>query len=170
MGSNKLPTLERLNEVLDYDPETGVFRWKKAVNGRIKVGDIAGAYSGRDRGYRQLQIDGVKYFAHRIAWKMHYGRDPEDQIDHINGIKNDNRIQNLRECTRAENMRNRGKTKVNTTGYKGVHLYKGKYVARIKLIGKEVYLGRYDTAEEAYEAYKKAAKEYHGDFYNGGGE
>ncbi len=166
MTTKKLPTLERLNEILDYNPETGVFRWKKSTNRRIKVGAIAGA--NHNEGYRKIQIDGARYFSHRLAWKMHHGHDPKDQIDHINGVKNDNRIQNLRECTHAENARNRGKTKVNKSGYKGVYLHRGKYRAGFCLSGKKTDLGLYDTAEEAHEAYKKAAKEYHGYFYNGG--
>jgi hypothetical protein len=166
MGSKKLPTLERLNELLDYDPETGIFRRKKATSWSIKVGDIAG--TDHNLGYRAIMIDRSRYLAHRLAWKMYHGRDPEGQIDHINGIKNDNRIKNLRECTHAENQRNRGKTKVNTTGYKGAYLVGSKYKAQISLNGKTANLGRYDTAEEAHEAYKKAAKKYHGDFYNGG--
>lgn len=166
MGSKKLPSLERLNELLDYDPETGIFRWKKPTSNRVNVGAIAG--TDHNLGYRIVMIDRSRYLAHRLAWKMHYGNDPKDQIDHVNGIKSDNRIQNLRECTHAENQRNRGKNTNNTTGYKGVYLNGGKYSAKITLIGKVTYLGCYDTAEEAHEAYKKAAKKYHGYFYNGG--
>lgn len=166
MTTKKLPALESLNDLLSYDPETGVFRWKKSTSNRVKVGDIAG--TAQNQGYRVIKIDGSKYLAHRLAWKMHYGNDPKDYIDHINGIKNDNRIQNLRECTHAENLRNRGKNKNNKSGYKGVYLIGSKYKAQIGLIGKITYLGLYDTAEEAHKAYKKAAKYYHGYFYNGG--
>jgi hypothetical protein len=168
LTTKKLPTLERLNEILDYDPETGVFRWKKPTANRVKVGAIAG--TDHNLGYRIVMIDRSRYFAHRLAWKMHHGRDPEDQIDHINGIKNDNRIKNLRECSRAQNQCNRGKNKNNSSGYKGVSLCRrsGKYVAHLTVIGVKKYLGHHKTASEAHEAYKKAAKEYHGYFYNGG--
>ena len=90
MTSEKSLTAERLREVLDYDPDTGVFTRKVRTASSVKVGDVAGSLNGK--GYIRIRVDGRLYFAHRLAWLYVHGEWPVDQVDHINGIKNDNRI------------------------------------------------------------------------------
>lgn len=157
-------TYERLQEVLDYNPETGIFRWKIPKQ-RIKMGQIAGAI---DNGYRRIGIDQRFYLAHRLAWFYVHGSWPQNLIDHKNGIRDDNRICNLREATTSENGMNHGKQSSNTSGYKGVSWDKcnKKWVSRIKKEGKQKTLRYSSSKEAAYAAYCKAAKELHGEFAN----
>ena len=157
---------EYLKSILDYEPETGIFRWKESLNNRVRMGAEAGTL--RKDGYRRIKINGKNYFGHRLAWLSVYGKFPTKFIDHINGDKSDNRITNLRDVTRQQNQFNRGKTRNNTSGYKGVSFYKHakKFAARIKIDGKLKYLGLFDSKEEASDAYKRAAKELHGEYYN----
>ena len=158
-------SVERLREVISYDPTTGIFEWKGDNHGNRRHGDIAGHLDKR-RGIRQIYIDGILYLAHRLAWLYFYGQWPEDQIDHINCNPSDNRICNLRESTQAENTRNTRIAKNNSSGYKGVsrHPNTTKWRARITYLRVEYHLGLFDTAEEAYAAYCAAAKRLHKEF------
>lgn len=156
-------TKQRLRELLSYDPETGDFRW--LVNrGTVRVGSVAGTPNAK--GHLQIRIDGVKYYSHRLAWLWVYGAWPLDQIDHINAVKYDNRLSNLRAASSSENGRNRGAQKNNSSGLKGVYQRKklGKWQASIKLYGKLKHLGTFTSAESASAAYAAAAHKYHGDF------
>lgn len=103
---------------------------------------------------------------HRLAWFLHYGEWPTCQVDHINGDRHDNRISNLRLASSSENQRNRKRPKNNTSGYKGVSWIEHyqMWQATIKFDGKNKYLGRFDTPEEASDAYNKAALRHHGEF------
>ena len=159
-------TQDELKEILDYDPETGIFRWKVSKNQHAKIGEVAGTL--HPSGYRYVKINEKPYPEHRLAWLYVYGKWPEDMIDHINGFKDDNRIENLREATRSENFCNRTKYNNNTSGIKGVcwHKISKKWQARIRINNKNKHLGLFDSPEEAYEAYCKAAKELHGEFAN----
>ena len=159
-------TQERLKELLHYDPETGLFTWIKRPSNRVKVGDIAGKPG--PIGYVRIGISGVVYFAHRLVFLYMDGDFPEE-VDHINGVRDDNRWSNLRRATKAENRRNVGKKIVNTSGFKGVSFVErlGKYQARI-WFHKTIHLGLYDTPEEAHAAYCEAADRLHGDFSNHG--
>lgn len=94
---------KRLKEVLDYDPATGVFTWRVELNARGKVGDPAGCNSW---GYRVIRIDGRLYGAHRLVWLYVHGRWPDAMIDHVNGDRSDNRIENLREANSVQNAHN----------------------------------------------------------------
>ena len=156
-------TVARVNELLSYDPLTGAFYWKVRKGG-MHPGDVAGGDSGN--GHIRIYVDGKRYMAHRLAWFISHGKWPREQIDHINGIKGDNRLVNLREATHAQNIQNIGKRRNNTTGYKGVSIAKpsGKYQAQIWVEGKIKHLGKFETPEEAYEAYCKAAKTMHKQF------
>jgi len=101
---------------------------------------------------------------------MVHGRWPAKYLDHINGIRNDNRLCNLREATQTENTRNQGKQKTNTSGLKGAGWHKGqkKWVAKIRIGTTDKWLGTFSSKEEAHAAYCEAAKKYHGEFANYG--
>jgi len=127
----------------------------------MKKGDRAGSVG--INGYRKILIDGVTYSEHRLAWLYMTGEWPEQHLDHINMIKNDNCFANLRKASYVENQGNIAGR--NKTGFKGVSKTKsGKFTAYINDIGKNRSLGRYDTAELAAEAYMSAARDYFGDF------
>ncbi len=155
----KTLTAERLREVLDYFPETGVFRWKIARPG-IAVGAVAGRVNGQ--GYRQICIDGRRYQAHRFTWLYVHDRWPMAEIDHINGIRDDNRLTNLREASRSDNTQNLRRAQCNNkVGLLGVTKSLGKFQAQIKVGGKKLYLGTFETAELAYAAYVAAKRQFH---------
>lgn len=154
-------THETLCELLSYDQFTGIFRWKKKL-GKGNPGDIAG--SPDVQGYIRLMIRGERFLAHRLAWFYHFKKWPENQIDHISLIKSDNRIENLREATGSQNQSNKAMIKSNTSGFKGVSIVDGKFLARIKVNRKLMHLGTFMTGEDAHEAYVKAANDNFGDF------
>lgn len=153
-----------LKALLDYDPETGIFRWKVSRRGKVKPGQIAGNVQAM--GYRYVPFRGRLIGAHRLAWLYVYGRWPTHDIDHINRVRDDNRIANLREATRSENMRNMIRRRSDASPYSGVCWDKqaGRWLACITSDGKQIHLGRYDTAEDAHAAYVQASKEVHGRF------
>lgn len=158
-----------LANILDYNPVTGVFRWKIRA-GRSAAGTVAGhTCVGRagGRGYTRICIGGRQHLAHRLAWEIHYGAPPESDLDHINGIRDDNRITNLRLATTTENNRNLSRRRDNTSGHKGVHWSKGakKWQARICLNKKMKNLGLFSSIEDAAAAYRRAAKAHFGEFY-----
>lgn len=147
---------------LDYDQETGEFRWKKNAgrHGKIKGGKIAGRHD-RKR-YWRIGLKGRDMPAHRIAWMLVYGEIPAGQIDHINGVKDDNRIANLRVVTNAENQHSVFKPgSGSTTGARGVCLYKGKFRAQISVNGRLKWLGEFPTVAEAQAAYLAAKEKLH---------
>lgn len=147
----------RLKEILDYDANTGFFYWKTRISNNVSDGDIAGSVSCH--GYVLISIDGRKHRAHRLAWLWVYGRFPSQQIDHINRVRSDNRIKNLREVTPGENQHNYPVPKHNKSGVVGVHWYNRaqKWRARIMINGRHKELGLFDTIEEASAA-RGAAK------------
>lgn len=166
-------SFERLRSVLDYDPETGHFWWRprkgdtphaRTWNTRFS-GKIAGSTSN-GLGYVLIRVDGVTFYAHRLAVLWMTGREPANQVDHINMKRDDNRWSNLRAATKAENMHNTGRIATNQSGYKGVHWHsqRNKWTARIKSNGRGLYLGLFETREEAAAAYEAAARELHGEF------
>ena len=155
-------TAEELREQLDYDPETGVFTRRVTMSNRIKIGDVAGSLS--DEGYLKFRVNNKRYFAHRLAWLYVHGVWPCAQIDHINGDRDDNRIANLREATCVENSRNSKKRRGGRCRLKGVYIQKHRFGAQIRVQGKNIYLGYYDTEEEAHAAYVAAAEKEFGAF------
>jgi hypothetical protein len=150
-----------MNTKLNYDPNTGVFTWAISSARRIQVGARAGCLD--KAGYIQIRIDGKIHRAHRLAWFFVHGVYPADQIDHINGVRDDNRISNLRIATHGENQQNRGKQKNNTSGYLGVswHKHRGKFSAQIQVNGKQKNLGYFDDPDEAHQAYVTAKADLH---------
>ena len=163
--SKVLPTQIELKELFNYCPDSGVFTRLKSVSINTKNGDIAGNINMQ--GYRRISINRINYLSHRLAWLYTHGAWPESMIDHINGIKDDNRISNLREATRSQNYMNVSMQKNNTSGYKGVSFDKrhGKWQAVCGLNGKIKHIGYFDTAELASLAYEAFAKISFGEFY-----
>lgn len=155
-------TAQRLRQLLDYDLQSGTFTWKVA-RGRQRAGAIANFVN--HHGYVEICIDGRSYRAHRLAWLYVFGHWPTGDLDHANGIKNDNRLNNLREVTHMVNMQNVIKPRShNRSGLLGVCLCKrdNRWIASIGVAGKVKRLGRFDTAELAHEAYLKAKRDLHG--------
>jgi HNH endonuclease/AP2 domain len=156
-------THDRLTEVLSYDPLTGVFVWKKALNGRIKVGQIAGSIN--TNGHRQIRLDGYYWVSHRLAWFYVKREWPADEIDHHDLNKDNNSFRNLREATHLQNCSNRRASPLtNTSGYKGVSPLRGRWHAQIKRAGRNHSLGYFDDPKEAHEAYMEASIKLHGEF------
>lgn len=153
-------TQERLKELLHYDPDTGVFIWKVKIADKIIIGDVAGYKRGG--GYVLIGIYGIKYLAHRLVWLYAHGGFPPEQIDHINQIKDDNRIVNLRAVSRTENLRNRKLPSNNTSGFIGVGWVKQskRWCARITVKNKLIQLGSYTDISDAISARKAANIKY----------
>ena len=141
---------ERINELLIYSPDTGLFTWKINRRGKATAGSIAGSKNGC--GYIIIKIDGRSYQAHRIAWLVMYGSFPNDMIDHIDGNRENNKINNLRQATAEQNMWNSVAGKNNKTGVKGVSWdnKNKKFRACISVKGKDKQIGRYSSLKEPY--------------------
>jgi hypothetical protein len=153
-------TAQHLRELLDYDPETGVFTWRVTKGPRAQAGAVAG--SRRADGYLSIKIDGTHYKCHQLAWLHHYGKWPEGDVDHRNGGHADNWIDNLRDVPHAVNMQNRTAARTGSkTGLPGVTVYRKRFVAQIMTAGKQKHLGVFDTPEEAHAAYVEAKRARH---------
>lgn len=153
-------TLERAHEVIEFDAHTGALTWKYSIGSRA-LKDTAVKTLDK-KGYVYFGIDGKYYFGHRVAWFLHFGVWPKGQIDHINGVKADNRIVNLRDSTQTENMQNgREPRKHNKTGLLGVSENKGKFQAEILVAGKRMFLGTFTSPFAARDAYLEAKRKHH---------
>jgi hypothetical protein len=152
--------VEHLWASLDYDPDTGVFTWKKHKKRPDIIGKRAGAK--QSAGYWSIAIHNRKQLAHRLAWAYVTGVWPTQHIDHINGDKQDNRFNNLRQVSRFGNLQNiRKATKANKTGLLGVSAHQGKWRAQIMVNGKIIRKSGFDTPEAAHEAYLAMKRKLH---------
>lgn len=164
-NTKSLPSIGYLRQRLRYEPETGKLFWLDH-EGMSKQWHTKWAgkesFTADSYGYRVGNIDNRLFLAHRVAWALHYGEWPIDQIDHINGVKDDNRINNLRAVTNQENQKNSSMAVNNKSGVTGVYWSKISrwWVAQIKVDGKQLYLGKFDTIEEAAAVRKEAATKY----------
>ena len=159
MATNNLTT-ERLLQLLIYKPETGIFT-HRVPRCYVKAGTPAGSL--KPSGYIRVSIDGRMYQAHRLAWFYVHGEFPESDIDHINGVRNDNRICNLRPCARFENCQNIPVVKTNTSGLVGARFNKlrRKWLAAISVNNQRLHLGSFNIAIEAHQAYVSAKAKLH---------
>ena len=159
---NSTLTADRLRQVANYNSDTGAFTWIIVPHNRFRVGDRAG-YRRTVDGYWSIQVDKTPYLAHRLAWLYVKGTWPKNQLDHINGIRDDNRISNLREATQEENHQN-VKTRAGRNHAERGTCYRKdvkKWAAAIGMDGGHVYLGLFDTQEQAHQAYVEAKLKYH---------
>lgn len=154
-------TQARLKELLQYHPETGYFTRKSTRGGKL-IGSIAGTHD--THGHLQIKIDKQLYLAHRLAWLYIHGSMPKYQVDHINGLRDDNRLNNLREASLQQNTQNQINARSNnSTGFLGVSFHKPNslYRAQICHNGKVLHLGYHVTAELAHDAYLVAKRKLH---------
>lgn len=152
--------LDTLRSLLSYNPQTGDFLW---LSGQRR-GRLAGTIS--DEGYRVIRILSKFHKAHRLAWYMHYGKWPDGLLDHANCDRGDNRISNLRPCTKSQNTANSRVRKDSRSGLKGVCYCarQRKWKARISIQGRLTLLGTFDSAALAHAAYVAEAKQVFGEY------
>lgn len=172
-------TADYVRSILNYDHENGILwhkprpirpdhaRHDKIWNERYATPKLRRSRKGS---YLHIKIDGVLYRSHRIAWLYYYGVWPTTLIDHENGVRDDIRIKNLREATFSNNTMNSTKRSDNASGFKGVDYMakKGLWRARVGISGKNIFLGLFQTPEDAHEAYKAASRELHKEFARAG--
>lgn len=168
-----------ISKLLKYEPETGKLFWlprtadmfqdsafRAGTPARVKCWNSR--FAGKEafclwpNGYKVLSISGKRYLAHRVVWIMHYGAWPSNHLDHINGVRSDNQISNLREVTYSENSQNHRPHKTNTSGTMGVvwHKRDKRWQAGIMVSGKTIHLGQFTEKDDAISARKQAEKDY----------
>lgn len=163
--------VETLLQLLRYEPETGKLIWLTRPRSFFSTDGECKRWNGRYAGKEAFTVSSYGYLdgyvlrkmhrAHRVAWLMHYGSEPNGSIDHINGNRQDNRVNNLRVVTACENARNSAPKSTNTSGVIGVSPFKGRWRATITANGKQIHLGIFaDLATAA--AVRKAAEIAHG--------
>lgn len=172
--TRNLPSPKLLRQILRYEPETGKLFWLPRPREMFDTQNAFGTWNTRwanaeaftqidSGGYHHSRISKKSFKAHRVIWAMVYGSWPVDQIDHINGARDDNRLCNLRDVCRSENMQNTKKYSHNSSGHNGVSWQKslGKWHAYIKLTGKKKHLGFHNCITSAVVA-RKLAEQGHG--------
>ncbi len=153
-----------LKRFVRYEPDTGLFFWNIQGRQRCSLGSRAGTKS--EKRYVLIMIDGRFYRAHRLAWLYIFGRWPKSFIDHKDGNRSNNRISNLREATSNQNNANRSRPR-GRSGYRGVswHSRAKRWQAQIRKNGTQQHIGLFTDPREAAEAYQRAAREIHGEFF-----
>ena len=161
-------TPARLKECLDYYPLTGSFTWIKSTAYCIKPGMPAD--SPTCNGYIGIKLDGKNYLAHRLAWLYMFGEFPPGHLDHINCVRTDNRIANLRPATHTQNMHNQNLRKTNKSGHKGVSWCNKtkKWHSQCMFERKKYHLGKFENIEDAIQAVESFRNARHGEFANHG--
>lgn len=161
--------VETLREALSYDPESGVLTWLWRASRRgcqnAKYAGKAAGYLNKN-GYVSIRVDGVLLLAHRAIWAHVHGKWPEDEIDHRNGVKSDNRISNLRSASRSDQLANAKRRCDSKSGIRGVcwDAREGRWLATINKNKRQIRLGLFDKIQDAKAAYTKAAEEIFGEF------
>lgn len=167
--------VEYLKECLDYNPETGQAFWKERPRLHFSSDRIwrksNTQYAGKTAGYvngvtgrMMIKVADVDLLLHRVVFAIHYSYWPKDQLDHKDGNHLNNRIVNLREASNAQNLKNRKKHVTNKSGYTGVTARGKRWISQICVDNKVMHLGMFDTPEDAYTAYCRAAQIHHGEF------
>lgn len=155
-------TASYANEKLRYDPNSGSLTWAVKIGSR-KIGQSAGYIDSL--GYRRVALGGILFYAHRVIWLMVTGKWPQDQIDHKDRCRSNNKWLNLRPATFSQNRMNSKKPITNTSGAKGVYRIKnGKFIAYANPRKGKVIFGIFDTLEEAKIVYSKRIKDVYGEF------
>lgn len=157
-------TAARLKELLRYTKRTGLFTWRVNRTRGVRAGDVAGCTTSQ--GYITICIAGKQYRAHRLAWLYTTGEWPKNEIDHRNGVRNDNRWRNLRDVTRLINAQNQLRPHPNNKDSKLLGVFRqnkghSRWRARICVAGKRINLGSFSTKEEASAAYTAAKQQHH---------
>lgn len=160
-------TQSALHQLFTYNKKTGQLFWKERQSSSCLENSPAGF--SIPNGYISIKIKQKRYSAHRLIYIYHFGKAPK-YIDHINRIRNDNRIENLRPATISQNNHNANLRKDNGSGIKGVSFYKklNKWIAYINVNKKRVHLGYFDFIDDAFNAVSKKRKELHGEYASNG--
>ena len=159
---------DELRALLDYDPATGIFRWRYRAGGRALKGSVAGTPSVVRGDLRRIVIviRGRFFGAHILAWYWMTGEWPNTKLDHKDRDPGNNQWANIRRATDAQNAFNATRRRDNTTGYRGVYVRGRRFCAQINVAGRRTKLGAFSTASDAARAYDRAAEILHGEFAN----
>ena len=160
-------TQKILQEILYYDPETGIWEWRKSVSNRVRVGELAGHWHEyKNNRYLRIGINGKHHLASRLAFLYMNGKMPERLVDHINRDTTDNRWCNLREATRSQNNINIKKKSNNVSGFRGVywHTASGKWAVKLSSNSQTIWGGLFDNFDDAKMKRLELEQIYHKEF------
>jgi hypothetical protein len=154
----------KIEDAVELNFETGELTWKIRVNPSVQIGQVLGTKHGR--GYKFFRLNKQFYFCHKVVWFLAYGKWPEGEVDHINGVKDDNRPENLRDVTHRQNMQNKKSQTNSTSIYKGVHWHRAskKWRSVIWDGHRKIHVGLFEGEKEAALAYDGVAREVFGSY------